>query len=453
MGPELPRASIPLSLLGVEPGETIGLWTDGYSTCFEVFGGTYAYTVGDYTRDINMDGNPEDWTEPYTMFTDLSGEVTPEELDWIAYYTTNNQTHLFHRADLQTQPTRTFSSGGASLLRFFQVYYDTDRDNTTGSSILGIGAEYRLVGSFVAELTASISAIELSWYNSTSDNWQSLKTDSNLADWNTTLEWGMPITDIGVTIGSTIDIFYTSLDTIMEDFTPNTGWIEYTIPLPCIGHLNSTWKNAMLVLGTSEPYGPLPWGAMIDDTVGAIDLAVALGDYGTPSSAFDTEVAEWGGASFSWKPDSPSTMVAVGGTGVNLISYEYNQYTHFNLSVFGEYVELKVDADGIDYIRLYFDPLHYVVHYTNGTETQYGYEGNNFAEAYACYDSVNSKYVFLVMGISAEGTIGTCRYLAMNIDSFPTDIANAKGIILHWQDTDGDGIARGDEMTVIATYS
>ncbi len=223
-------------------------------------------------------------------------------------------------------------------------------------------------------------------------------------------------------------------------------------PPPEIKDLKTAWKNATFVLGTSEPYGPLPWGALIDDTIGSIDLAVALASYGTPTSAFDVEVLEWNGTRFNWKPGSPSTVIAVGGTAVNLVSYEYNSYTHFKLSVAGEYVELNVDADGIDHIRLYFSPQRYVIHCANGSDVQYDSEENDFAEVYAYYDAVDDKYVFLVMGICAEGTIGACRYLADNLHSFPTDVANAEGIILRWYDTDMDGIARGNEMTVVATY-
>ncbi|MFX1563251.1 MAG: right-handed parallel beta-helix repeat-containing protein [Promethearchaeota archaeon] len=219
-----------------------------------------------------------------------------------------------------------------------------------------------------------------------------------------------------------------------------------------IGYLKSAWKDAALVLGTSDPYGPLPWGALIDDTVGAIDLAAVLGEHGNPTSAFDVEVAEWTGTIFRWKLDSPSAIIAVGGTAVNLVSYEYNSLVHFSLGVTGDYVELTVDADGIDYIRLYFTPSHYVIHYSNGSEVEYDSEENDFAEAYAYYDSVNEKYVFLVMGMCAEGTVGACRYLATNLASFPTDVANAQGIILHWYDADGDGIAKTNEMTPIATY-
>jgi len=219
-----------------------------------------------------------------------------------------------------------------------------------------------------------------------------------------------------------------------------------------IGDLHVTWKDATLVLGTSEPYGPLLWGALIDDTIGAISLAAALGAYGNPDSAFDVEVADWSGVDFSWKLDSPSSVIAIGGTGVNLVSYEYNSYMHFTLSVTGNYVEFTVDTDGIDYIRLYFSPTQYVIHYSNTSEVEYDFGENDFAEAYTYYDSVNDKYVFLVMGMCAEGTIGTCRYLATNLASFPTDVANAQGIILHWYDANWDGIAKGNEMTVIATY-
>jgi len=56
------------------------------------------------------------------------------------------------------------------------------------------------------------------------------------------------------------------------------------------------------------------------------------------------------------------------------------------------------------------------------------------------------------MGMCAEGTHGACRYLARNLDAFSSDVANAEGIILRWNDTDGDGVAEGEEMKVLATY-
>lgn len=219
-----------------------------------------------------------------------------------------------------------------------------------------------------------------------------------------------------------------------------------------IGDLKTTWKNAVIVVGTSEPYGPLPWGALIDDTIGANNLATALSYYGSPSSDSDNEVADWIENSFSWKPDSPTSLIAVGGTAVNLVSYEYNFHSHFDLSVTGEYIELNIAYDGIDYIRLYFEPKQYLVRYSDTTEMLYTFEDNDFASAYAFFDSTNSKHVFLIMGMCAEGTVGACRYLAMNLDTFPSDVANAESIILHWYDSNSDGVALGEEMTVIATY-
>lgn len=58
----------------------------------------------------------------------------------------------------------------------------------------------------------------------------------------------------------------------------------------------------------------------------------------------------------------------------------------------------------------------------------------------------------LVMGMRVEGTLGACRYLANNLDSFPSPIANAEGIILRWYDLDGDGEANAEEMAIIVTY-
>jgi DNA-binding beta-propeller fold protein YncE len=219
-----------------------------------------------------------------------------------------------------------------------------------------------------------------------------------------------------------------------------------------ISDLKTLWKDATIVLGWSTPHGPLPSGAMIDDTVGAINIATSLGHYGTADSAFDTEVSTWT-SSFNWKPNSPSAVISIGGTAVNLVSNEYNRYTHFNMTLFtGQYVELKVDASGINYVRLNFNPQQYIIHCTNGTDFTYSLAGNDFAEAYAYHDQTNGKNVYLVMGIRAEGTVGTSRYLAENIATFPPNVAAAQGIILRWNDANADGIARANEMTVIATY-
>ncbi|MCW4041697.1 MAG: lamin tail domain-containing protein [Candidatus Bathyarchaeota archaeon] len=219
-----------------------------------------------------------------------------------------------------------------------------------------------------------------------------------------------------------------------------------------IGDLSTLWKNAFLVTGTSEPYGPLPWGALVDDTVGANDFTTALNSYGNPSSTSDVDVAEWVGQGFSWKFGSPTTLIVIGGTAVNLVSYQYNSLIHFDLNVTDEYIELKIDRNGIDYIRLYFNPRQYVIHYSNDAESQYDFEENDFAEVYALFDPFNNKHLFFVMGMRAEGTLGACRYLANNLDSFPSQKANAEGIILQWYDSDGDGVATGDEMTELATY-
>jgi hypothetical protein len=296
----------------------------------------------------------------------------------------------------------------------------------------------------------SVSNIN-STLNLTTENWNPANSSNYLTlSWNYENSTLQPNEVLEVTFDLHVNSEVSGIDNFSVDIIL---YIYYEPTLSTkIGDLNTACKNATLVLGTSEPYGPLPWGALIDDTVGAINLATALGAYGNPDSAFDTEVAEWNGTGFIWKLDSPSSIIAIGGTGVNLVSYEYNSLVHFSLGVTEDCVELEVDADGIDYIRLYFTPSHYVIHYSDSSEVQYDFEENDFAAVYAYYDSVNDKYVFLVMGICAEGTIGACRYLATNLASFPTDVANAQGIILHWQDTNGDGIAKGDEMTVIATY-
>lgn len=219
-----------------------------------------------------------------------------------------------------------------------------------------------------------------------------------------------------------------------------------------IGDLTTVWRNAVLVRGTSAPYGPLPWGALSEDTAGVNTLLTALSSYGSPSSAFDMDVAEWVDQRFHWTPSAPTALIAVGGSVVNLVSYAYNQLLPFNLTVTEEYIELRVDWDGVAFIRLHFDPQHYVLHYSNDTEAYYAFEDHDFAVVSVCFDSINNKHMFFVMGMCADGTLGACRYLESTLNSFPSETANAEALLLHWNDADSNGEANGDEMTSVATY-
>jgi len=145
-------------------------------------------------------------------------------------------------------------------------------------------------------------------------------------------------------------------------------------------------------------------------------------------------------------------LIAVGGSVVNLVSHAYNPLLPFNLTVTEEYIELRVDWDGVAYIRYNFDPQHYVLHYSNDTETHYAFEDHDFTVVSVYFDSVNNKHVFFVMGMRADGTLGACRYLASTLDSFASETANAEALLLHWNDADSNGEANGDEMTSIAAY-
>jgi hypothetical protein len=219
-----------------------------------------------------------------------------------------------------------------------------------------------------------------------------------------------------------------------------------------LGDLTTVWRNAVLVHGTITPYGPLPWGALIEDTVGANSLLTALSSYGLPSVAFDVDVAEWVDQRFHWKQSTPTALIAVGGPAVNLVSYAYNPLLPFNLTVTEGYIELRVDWNGITYIRYQFVPKQYVLHYSNGTELHYAFEDHDFAIISVCFDSNSSKHVFFVMGMRADGTLGACRYLASTLDSFAIETATAEVLLLHWHDANGDGEANGEEMASVATY-
>lgn len=219
-----------------------------------------------------------------------------------------------------------------------------------------------------------------------------------------------------------------------------------------IRDLTTVWRNAVLVRGTSTPYGPLPWGALIEDTTGINSLLTALSGYGSPSAAFDVDVAEWVDQRFNWTESTSTALIAVGGPAVNLVSHAYNPLLPFNLTVTEEYIELRVDWDGVAYLRLHFDPKQYVLHYSNSTETHYAFEDHDFAVVSVYFDSINNKHMFFVMGMRAEGTLGACRYLASTLNSFASETANAEALFLHWNDADSNGEANGDEMTYVATY-
>ncbi|MDK2372916.1 MAG: hypothetical protein QI197_06015 [Candidatus Korarchaeota archaeon] len=199
-------AKVSYSDLGVSPGDTIGVWTDGYTFLDDDVDLEFTYTMGQ-GNTITVDGDPSDWTVSPSA-SDANEGYIPAEYDFTDFYMTDDiaKGYVYHRFDV-AGPITTSLPQYFEMDRWFWIYYDTDNDPTTGDD--DYGAEYMV---FIG-----------TWVDSTGQSYYYGVYYWDGSDWSPLTTW---TGSIDVIMGdSTIELGITEAD----DFLPAAGSIRVIV--------------------------------------------------------------------------------------------------------------------------------------------------------------------------------------------------------------------------------
>jgi len=189
----------------------------------------YTYNTASEDRSITVDGNPADWAGDTPDITDPS-DTTPSWTDITTIYTTCSSAakKLYFRIDLAAAPPSLHPETGSEFIQDFSyIFFDTDRSLSTGYSVGGIGADYRLECKVTTDSASrSISLWLKQWTGTT---WSSVSGATlNGAFTGSCLELSLLLSNIGVTGSAIIDIYKDELYIENKDRVPNSGTFTAT---------------------------------------------------------------------------------------------------------------------------------------------------------------------------------------------------------------------------------
>ena len=220
-------ARLPASAVGLTPGQTFHLWTDGYSAIYDYVDEEFSYTIGG-SNEISVDGDPSDWDGVGPICEDPLEGYTPSEFDWRGIYVTDDASmgsYIYHRFDVEGTTTKTLNWGGMFIARHVYVYYDVDRDGTYDYCV---ALFYRLSSSSGRSIIAD-------WYYWDGSKWvldEEHPIDASGWDWGDVFEAAVPLSYLDVSAGDTIDIYIEIYESVIKDYVPNYEWgVCYS---PCV---------------------------------------------------------------------------------------------------------------------------------------------------------------------------------------------------------------------------
>ena len=143
-------------------------------------------------------------------FSDGAEGYTPPEYDFTDFYTTDNigtNNYIYHRMDVNG-PTTTTLPPSIEMGWYFDIYYDTDNNGSTGAP--GLGAEYSLNVDLWIDQSGTHSYYLHRMWNETLGTWMP-------SGWTGHLDWAMD--------DSTIELGLSDAD----QFLPANGTIGVTV--------------------------------------------------------------------------------------------------------------------------------------------------------------------------------------------------------------------------------
>ena len=473
-------AKVPYSAFGITSAVTVGVFASSHGFINDDFEHSFPYTIG-ASNVITIDGSGLDWlaagVNPY--FSDPEEGYVPGEFDVLEFYITDDggvagdNANLYHRFNTADLPTAILFPGAMELNRWFWVYYDVDRD---GQEDYWVIFDFQLNGS-----SRSVNGWFYIWNESLS-GWEfNHSLDTSGWEWSPFFEAGVPLNQLGVSSGDTIDIRvkgYQLLQPWGYEIENNADvwdplpqkWGDFQlVDLPAPPSFSSLkdWKlnpgETAIVVGASYPHGPIPRGSLSDDVVGAGSLAGALK---TVNAFLDVEAADYAEVSswdVSWKPDfGYENIVTVGGPFVSLIPYKYRNWLLFPVKAVTEgghrLTVIDVNKGGIKRCYINQSSGKVIIEHEDETKEEIGEMCTteevgtaDFAVVEMHYDGDAGKYVAIIFGITRCGSVAASRWVASKIDDLGCLLGTAQGAVLKWQDLDGDGSPEANEVALLAT--
>lgn len=425
----------PLSTIGLS--QSSNFYLKVVSEAFVTDSGqTFTYLLNENVN-IVVDGEPGDWVGLAPKFTDPI-EYQPAEFDMTAFYTTNNQTHLFHRLDLASPPTTT-PIQDIEIRRSTYIYYDIDNNQSTGYPITNIGAEYKWV-------LYSCYGWKNDWLYRYNQSLGYFQYDCSLLTlaWNTILEGCIPLNKLGASVGSPIKI-YAEIGSSLIDQVPSGDGLAFYEPRPSLSHLSYLiLNNSVRVVypsdSSSKPLGCHP--AWVSDWTASAFVTTKLEQY---TEGLDID------AGFV----NQTTGRPIGVPGIGIVSFggpivnPVVRYAESSGTPTADRAPIRFHDEGG-----FFHFQHW-----NGT----GIPGaclpvsviNHDQDMFVIelYIDGSGRYILLCYGFGWKGTYAAGKYLHTAI--YPNLASyNTSWIIVKWQDTNGDGFVNnpgdGDTYTIIA---
>ncbi len=195
--------------------------------------------------------------------------------------------------------------------------------------------------------------------------------------------------------------------------------------------------DVLFILGDSNPHGPMGWGAMVNDLVGSIGLASKLGQLsnnGNTIQILDTNIVNYDNNTDSVNIDwnnINNNIIAVGGPGVNMISYYYDK----------ERI--------LPFYLLWNDSIPYI--HSALTNNDYNFSDD---KDYAIIGLINDngKDILVAWGLTDKGTVASMQFLQY-YDTIYADALHGKAILLEWTDSNNDKLVdTNDTITIVERW-
>lgn len=236
--PEGPE--IIIAFVDIDSPVSMVLHVETLNVARDWFDHIFTYTTGQ-SDNITVDGDPADWSSVPSSYSDYSEGYIPAEFDFTDFYITDNSTMLYHRFDVTGIPTKTMNGtinnrDNGHLRRHIVTYYDTDQNSSTGFRYAPwgrpIGVDIWLSShNDIQPGTNKTSFLgRFHKYNSTSQSWEQISpvSERGSASYDSIFEWGVPLSNMGVEVGTSIDVLVQYADAHFEDQMPDLERVSYS---------------------------------------------------------------------------------------------------------------------------------------------------------------------------------------------------------------------------------